>query len=90
MRALLYSFEEQAAVEELVRILAPIKDITVIFSQDSLPTMPMIIPSLLKLKVHLTPKDEDTNLIEKVKQAMSEDLEKKIYKGQCSQLASPS
>lgn len=69
-----YSFEEQAVVEKLVKVLEPFKDATNSLSGDKFPTLHKVIPVLVKLERVLERAPDDSQLLLKVKDKLSTEL----------------
>ncbi|XP_037543305.1 E3 SUMO-protein ligase ZBED1-like [Nematolebias whitei] len=64
-------------IEDIVKLMAPVKLVTTSMSEDKRPTLSMILPVKAKLKKNFEPSDEDSVLIREMKQAFKNDLEKR-------------
>ncbi|KAG8233791.1 hypothetical protein J437_LFUL008011 [Ladona fulva] len=65
-------------LEEMVRILKPFDEATKLLSWGKMPTISLVIPTKMKLKRCLEAKEEDSEIIKKVKWKLSETLDEKF------------
>ena len=70
----LFDHSEQSIAEQLVKILKPLKDATELLSQDEKPTMPAILPTLIKINRVLEEQDDDLLVIKDMKKKMIKNL----------------
>uniref|UniRef100_A0A668ALH7 BED-type domain-containing protein n=1 Tax=Myripristis murdjan TaxID=586833 RepID=A0A668ALH7_9TELE len=63
--------------EDIVKLMAPVKLVTMTMSEDKRPTLSMISPVKAKLKKNFEASDKDSVVIREMKQAFSNDLEKR-------------
>ena len=73
----LYDFSEQAMVENLIKVLDPIKKTTVMLSSESSPSLSRVVPTLIKVERALEVKHTDRNAIGSMKEAMLVNLQKR-------------
>lgn len=64
-------------VEDIVKLMAPVKLVTTSMCEDKRPTLSMISPVRAKLKKNFEASDEDSVVIREMKQAFRNDLEKR-------------
>ena len=74
----LYTFDEQQTADSLVTILEPFKTATEILSSETQPTLPSVLPVLIKLQRVLIDHTSDSATIQKIKAAMRKSMDKKI------------
>ena len=65
----LYTFDDQELVEALINLLSPFKDATEFMSSETVPTLPAVWPTMVKIKTSLEIKEDDPSMIKKMKQA---------------------
>ena len=73
----LYTFDDQELVEALINLLSPFKDATEFMSSETVPTLPAVWPTMLKIKTSLEIKEDDPSMIKKMKQAALKNIEKR-------------
>lgn len=64
-------------VEDIVKLMAPVKLVTTSMCEDKRPTLSVISPVRAKLKKNFEASDEDSVVIREMKQAFRNDLEKR-------------
>lgn len=73
----LFNFQEQALVEATTKILQPFKKATVLLSADTVPTLHMVLPIIVKLESALEIGEDDPVSIQNLKKEMKKDLIKR-------------
>ena len=78
-RILLYTTNDQVNIESIVQFLKlkPFKDATVSLSREDEPTLPAILPVMIKLEKHLTVQDSESSMIKEMKTKALENLKKR-------------
>ena len=71
------TFEEQTVVELLIEVLQPFKKANVLLSGEKTPTLSLVLPTIIKLECALLEKPDDPASLKKVKEAMSQNFQKR-------------
>ena len=77
IKSKIYTFEEQTVIELLIEVLQPFKRATVLLSGEKTPTLSLVLPTIIKLECALLEKPDDPASIKKVKEAMSQNFQKR-------------
>ena len=77
IKSKIYTFEEQTVIELLIEVLQPFKRATVLLSGEKTPTLTLVLPTIIKLECALLEKPDDPASIKKVKEAMSQNFQKR-------------
>ena len=78
LKTKIFSFEEQAEVENLIEVLIPFKKATEILSADKNITVHKVLPSVIKLEQALEKKAENNSGVEVAKGIMRKQLESRF------------
>jgi hypothetical protein len=72
-----FNFQEQSVIQKIITVLEPFKKATTILCADINPTMQKVIPVIMKLDKSIQGNEDDPAVIQKMKQILQTEMEKR-------------